>query len=163
MVKMYPSIMPSFMPYEKAVDKSFLLSVISNHPELLEGKAIETKYADQITEAVSSRSYHIEFETGSAVIRSSSYRTLDEIFNSAVVAEGLKLGVYGHTDNNGTDAVNIPLSEKRAAAVKDYLVHKGLQDTRIESRGFGAAKPVADNRTEEGRSRNRRVEIVLGN
>jgi len=163
MVKMYPSIMPSFMPYEKALDKSFLLSVISNHPELLEGKAIETKYADQITEAVSSRSYHIEFETGSAIIRPSSYRTLDEIFSSAVVAEGLKLGVYGHTDNNGTDAVNIPLSEKRAVAVKDYLVRKGLQDTRIESKGFGADKPVADNRTEEGRSRNRRVEIVLGN
>jgi len=163
MVKMYPSIMPSFMPYEKAVDKSFLLSVISNHPELLEGKAIETKYADQITEAVSSRSYHIEFETGSAVIRPSSYRTLDEIFESAVVAEGLKLGVNGYTDNNGSDAINVPLSEKRAGAVKDYLVRKGLKDDRIESRGFGAAKPVADNRTEEGRSRNRRVEIVLGN
>jgi len=163
MVKMYPSIMPSFMPYDKAVDKSFLLSVISNHPELLEGKAMETKYADQITEAVSTRSYHIEFETGSAIIRSSSYRTLDEIFESAVVAEGLKLGVYGYTDNNGSDAVNIPLSEKRAAAVKDYLAHKGLKDDRIESRGFGSAKPVADNSTDAGRSRNRRVEIVLGN
>lgn len=163
MVKMYPAIMPSFMPYEKAVDKSFLLSVISNHPELLEGKAIETKYADQITEAVSTRSYHIEFETGSAIIRASSYRTLDEIFESAVVAEGLKLGVYGYTDNNGSDAVNIPLSEKRAAAVKDYLVHKGLKDGQIESKGFGSDKPVADNTTEAGRSRNRRVEIVLGN
>ena len=162
MVIMYPSLMPSFMPYEKAVDKSFLLSVISNHPELLEGKAIENKYADQITAAVSSRSYHIEFETGSAVIRPSSYRMLDEIFESAVVAEGLKLGVYGHTDNNGSDAVNIPLSEKRAAAVKDYLLHKGLKDGRIEAKGFGADKPVADNSTETGRSRNRRVEIVLG-
>ena len=68
MVKMYPALMPQFIPYEKAVDKSFLLSVISNHPELLEGKAIETKYAGQITEAVSSRSYHIEFGTGSATI-----------------------------------------------------------------------------------------------
>lgn len=163
MVKMYPAIMPSFMPYEKAVDKSFLLSVISNHPELLEGKAIETKYADQITQAVSSRSYHIEFETGSAVIRSSSYRTLDDIFESAVVAEGLKVGVNGYTDNKGLDEVNIPLSEKRAAAVKDYLIRKGLKEDQIESKGFGSAKPVADNSTEEGRSRNRRVEIVLGN
>jgi len=59
--------------------------------------------------------------------------------------------------------VNSALSEKRAAAVKDYLVHKGLKDDRIESKGFGSAKPVADNGTEEGRSRNRRVEIVLGN
>ncbi|HTI12431.1 MAG TPA: OmpA family protein [Puia sp.] len=162
MVKMYPSIMPSFMPYEKAVDKSFLLSVISNHPELLEGKAIETKYASQITESVSSKSYSIEFETGSATIRSSSYKMLDEIFESAVVAEGLKLGIYGHTDNNGADAVNIPLSEKRAAAVQGYLVRKGLPQGRIEAKGFGSSKPVADNGTEAGRRRNRRVEIVLG-
>jgi outer membrane protein OmpA-like peptidoglycan-associated protein len=162
MVKMYPAIMPSFMPYEKAVDKSFLLSVISNHPELLEGKAIETKYAAKITEAISTRQYHIEFETGSATIRPASYKMLDEIFESAVVAEGLKLGVYGHTDNNGSDAVNIPLSEKRAAAVKEYLAGKGLKEGRVETRGLGSSKPIADNSTESGRSRNRRVEIVLG-
>jgi OOP family OmpA-OmpF porin len=162
MVKMYPALMPEFIPYEKAVDKSFLLSVISNHPELMEGKAIETKYAGQITEAVSSRSYHIEFGTGSATISPSSYKMLDEIFESAVVAEGLKLGVYGHTDNNGSDAVNNPLSAKRAAAVKAYLLNKGLKDDRIETRGFGSSKPVAGNDTDAGRSRNRRVEIVLG-
>ncbi|HMH24286.1 MAG TPA: OmpA family protein [Puia sp.] len=162
MVKMYPAIMPSFIPYEKAVDKSFLLSVLANHAELLEGKAIETKYADRITEAVSSKSYHIEFETGSATIRPSSFKLLDEIFESAVVAEGLKLGVNGHTDNSGTDAVNIPLSEKRAAAVKDYLVRKGLKEGRMEVRGLGSARPVADNGTADGRSKNRRVEIVLG-
>jgi len=163
MVKMYPSIMPVFMPYERAVDKSFLLTVISNHPELLEGKAIETRYAGQITETVSKRSYHIEFETGSATIRPSSHKMLDEIFESAVVAEGLKLGVYGHTDNNGSDAVNGPLSEKRADAVKEYLLGKGLKNEQIEAKGFGSSKPVADNSTEAGRSRNRRVEIVLGN
>jgi outer membrane protein OmpA-like peptidoglycan-associated protein len=162
MVRMYPAIMPSYIPYEKAVDKSFLLTVISNHPELMQGKAIETKYASQITAQVSSRSYHIEFETGSAVIRSASYPMLDEIFQSAVVAEGLKLGVYGHTDNSGSDDVNVPLSEKRAAAVRDYLLAKGLAADRIETKGYGAAKPVADNATADGRSRNRRVEIVLG-
>jgi OmpA-OmpF porin, OOP family len=162
MVRMYPSVMPSFLAYEKAVDKSFLLSVISNHPELLEGKAIETKYASEITAKVSSRSYHIEFETGSAIIRPDSYKMLDEIFESAVVAEGLKLGVYGHTDNNGSDEVNVPLSEKRAAAVKDYLLGKGLTAAQIETKGYGSSKPVADNSTATGRSRNRRVEIVLG-
>lgn len=162
MVRMYPAIMPSFMPYEKAVDKSFLLSVVSNHPDLLEGKAIETKYAEQITSEVSSRSYHIEFETGSATIRPASYKMLDEIFESAVVAEGLKLGVYGHTDNSGSDDVNIPLSEKRAAAVKEYLLGKGLKAGRVETKGYGSSKPVSDNSTADGRSRNRRVEIVLG-
>ena len=162
MVRMYPALMPDFLPYEKAVDKSFLLSVLSNHPELLEGKAIETTYAPSITSAVSSRSYHIEFESGSAVIRQESGRMLDEIFQSAVVAEGLKLGVYGHTDNNGSDAVNVPLSEKRADAVKAYLLGKGLAANRVETKGYGSAKPVADNGTAEGRGRNRRVEIVLG-
>ncbi len=162
MVKMYPSLMPTFMPYEKAVDKSFLLSVISNHPELMEGKAIETKYADAITSEVSSKSYSIQFQTGSASIKPESYKMLDDIFESAVVAEGLKLGVYGHTDNAGSNAVNIPLSERRAAAVKAYLQKKGLPENRIEAKGFGAAKPIADNSTEVGKSENRRVEIVLG-
>ena len=162
MVRMYPALMPSYIPYEKAVDKSFLLTVISNHPELMQGKAIETKYASQITAQVSSRSYHIEFETGSAVIRPASYAMLDEIFQSAVVAEGLKLGVYGHTDISGSDHVNVPLSEKRAGAVRDYLLGKGLTSDRIETKGYGSSKPVADNTTADGRSRNRRVEIVLG-
>ncbi len=162
MVKMYPSLMPSFMPYEKAVDKSFLFSVISNHPELMEGKAIQTSYANEITATVSSKSYSIEFETGSANIKPVSYKMLDEIFESAVVAEGLKLGVYGHTDNSGTDAVNIPLSEKRANAVKAYLQKKGLAAGRVETKGYGSTKPIADNSTEYGKSKNRRVEIVLG-
>jgi OmpA-OmpF porin, OOP family len=162
MVQMYPNIMPTFMPYEKAVDKSFLFSVISNHPELLQGKALETNYASNITNEVSSKSYSIEFETGSANIRPSSFKLLDEIFQSAVVAEGLKLGVYGHTDNNGSDDVNIPLSEKRANAVKAYLLKKGLKEARVEAKGLGSSQPIAENTSESGRSKNRRVEIVLG-
>jgi outer membrane protein OmpA-like peptidoglycan-associated protein len=162
MVKMYPSIMPTFTTYEKAVDKSFLNSVIANHPELMQGKAIEAKYADEITSEVSSKSYSIEFQTGSAIIKPSSYKLLDEIFQSAVVAEGLKLGVYGHTDNSGSDEVNIPLSEKRANAVRDYMMKKGLKAARIEAKGYGSTKPIADNSTEDGKSKNRRVEVVLG-
>ena len=79
-----------------------------------------------------------------------------------MVAEGLKIGVYGHTDNSGSDAVNIPLSEKRADAVKAYLLKKGLTANRVEAKGFGATKPIADNNNEAGKSKNRRVEIVLG-
>ena len=162
MVKMYPALMPTFLPYEKAVDKSFLNSVLSNHPELLEGKAIEATYANEITAEVSKKSYSIEFETGAATIKASSYKLLDEIFESAVVAEGLKLGIYGHTDNVGSDQKNIPLSEQRADAVKSYLMKKGLKEARIETKGYGATKPIADNSTSEGKAKNRRVEIVLG-
>ena len=71
-------------------------------------------------------------------------------------------GIYGHTDNSGSDAVNGPLSEKRADAVRDYLLGKGLAANRIETKGYGSARPVGDNSTVMGRSRNRRVEIVLG-
>jgi OOP family OmpA-OmpF porin len=58
--------------------------------------------------------------------------------------------------------VNIPLSEKRANAVRDYMMKKGLKAARIEAKGYGSTKPIADNSTEDGKSKNRRVEIVLG-
>jgi outer membrane protein OmpA-like peptidoglycan-associated protein len=162
MVKMYPALMPTFPAYEKVVDKSFLLSVVSNHPELLQGKGIQQDYAPTMTSEVSSKSYSIEFETGSANIKPSSYKMLDEIFESAVVAEGLKLGVYGHTDNSGSDVTNMPLSEQRARAVSTYLIKKGLKENRVEVKGYGSTKPISDNSTAEGKAKNRRVEIVLG-
>ncbi|SEN64165.1 OmpA family protein [Chitinophaga rupis] len=162
-IKMYPELIPTYPVYNKVVDKSFLTSVVSNHPELLEGTAIKETYAPEITREVSSKSYEIQFETGSAVIKPASYTVLDEILKSAVVAEGLKLGVYGHTDNVGNDAANLKLSDSRAEAVKSYLISKGLSADRLESKGFGASKPIEDNATAEGRARNRRVQIVLGN
>jgi outer membrane protein OmpA-like peptidoglycan-associated protein len=123
---------------------------------------LKQTYSAAITSEVSSKSYQIQFETGSAVIRAESYRLLDEILQSAVVAEGLKVGVYGHTDNTGSAQTNQVLSESRAESVKRYLLSKGLAENRIESKGFGPAKPVADNTTAAGRAKNRRVQIVLG-
>lgn len=58
--------------------------------------------------------------------------------------------------------MNIPLSESRANAVKDYLQKKGIKKVRLEAKGYGSTKPIADNNTEAGKSKNRRVEIVLG-
>ncbi|MBO9153398.1 OmpA family protein [Chitinophaga sp. GCM10012297] len=163
LVKMYPELVPAYPVYNKVVDKSFLASVVSNHPELLAGSAIREKYAEEITSEVSSRSVQVQFETGSSVIRPESYAALDDILKSAVVAEGLKLGIYGHTDNVGNDAANVKLSNARAESVKAYLRDKGLSAARLESKGYGASRPEADNGTAEGRARNRRVQIVLGN
>jgi OOP family OmpA-OmpF porin len=160
--KMYPEYMATYPSYASVVDKSFLQSVIVNHPELMEGQALKQTYSAAITSEVSSRSYEIQFETGSAIIKPGSYKVLDEILGSSVVAEGLKVGVYGHTDNTGNAAANQRLSEDRAASVKSYLISKGLTATRIESKGFGPSKPVADNGTAAGRAKNRRVQIVLG-
>ncbi len=72
----------------------------------------------------------------------------------------LRVRIDGHTDNIGSMGYNIDLSQKRAKAVKDYLVGKGIQESRITTEGFGFKKPIASNTTEEGRAQNRRAEIV---
>ena len=159
---MYPELLASYPQYQKVVDKSFLQSVIANHPELMTGEALKLSYSNEITKEVSSKSYQIQFEVGSAVIKPESYAELDEILKSSVVAEGLKLGVYGHTDNSGNPEANQKLSEERANAVKSYLISKKLDASRIEAKGFGQTKPMAENKTAEGKSKNRRVQIVLG-
>jgi len=72
----------------------------------------------------------------------------------------LKIYVVGHTDNVGAAAANQALSEKRAQSVRDWLTEKGIAASRLTAKGYGASKPVADNTTEEGRAKNRRVELV---
>jgi len=160
--KMYPEYMATYPAYSQVIDKSFLVSVIANHGELMEGKALQVSYSNEITSEVSSKSYQIQFETGSAIIKPESYKMLDEILQSSVVAEGLKVGVYGHTDNVGNAQSNQRLSEDRANAVKSYLLSKGLAGERIEAKGFGATNPIADNGTAVGKAKNRRVQIALG-
>ncbi|HEY8935900.1 MAG TPA: OmpA family protein [Cyclobacteriaceae bacterium] len=162
LVKMYPELVPAYPTYSSVVDKSFVQSVIVNHSELMEGKALAVTYKKEITSEVSSKSYQIQFEVGSAIIKPESYKLLDEILQSSVVAEGLKVGVYGHTDNTGSATNNQKLSEDRANSVKSYLESKGLSSARVEAKGFGPAKPIADNSTNAGRAQNRRVQIVLG-
>lgn len=161
--KLYPNDLPDFVEYSKAFDKSFMMSVVSNHPELLEGKPLEVDYSEEMTTTVASKDVHINFDFGSATISSSSVPVLQEIYSSVTTAEGLKVGVYGHTDNVGNPESNRVLSESRAKAVKDWLVHKGVPENRIEVKGYGEDQPVADNSTDAGRAQNRRVQIKLGN
>jgi len=71
-----------------------------------------------------------------------------------------KLRVEGHTDSIGSDAYNLKLSERRAQAVRDYVVSQGIDAARISVKGWGKTKPVASNKTEAGRAENRRVEII---
>ena len=72
-----------------------------------------------------------------------------------------KVSLAGHTDSIGTEAYNLRLSERRVNSVKDYVVKKGVDSSRISGQGFGESKPIADNKTAEGRSKNRRVEIKV--
>lgn len=103
----------------------------------------------------------IEFETGKAVIKAGSFPIIDEVVTLMKARSDMKMGVYGHTDNKGFPAMNMKLSGDRAAAVMDYLVSHGIAKGRLESKGFGQTKPVADNGTDVGRSKNRRVEFKI--
>ncbi len=69
--------------------------------------------------------------------------------------------IEGHTDSVGTRPYNLALSQRRAQSVVEYLVNKGIDPTRLSSQGFGMEKPIASNKTEEGRSQNRRVEMII--
>lgn len=103
----------------------------------------------------------ILFDFGKAILKPESKATLDKV---AVIMKKFgdeKFYVNGHTDNSYTETYNLKLSLNRANAVKDYLVSKGIDALRLTTKGFGESKPVFDNTTEEGRRKNRRVEIVL--
>ncbi len=101
----------------------------------------------------------IQFETGKATIKKTSYKILDDVVNVMNENPTYKLFIGGHTDNVGNADKNLKLSDDRAAAVKAYLVNHGVDEARMKSKGFGQEKPVADNKTAKGRAENRRVEF----
>jgi outer membrane protein OmpA-like peptidoglycan-associated protein len=105
----------------------------------------------------------VNFETGSATIKLGSYKVLDGAAAVLVQFPTLRLRIEGHTDNVGDPARNQALSQDRAAAVRDYLVTRGVDATRFDAVGFGDTRPVAGNDTAPGRAANRRIEFaVLG-
>ncbi len=106
----------------------------------------------------------ILFETNSAVIDSASDSLLREIADEINAhSESGPIRVEGHTDRRGSARMNRDLSRRRAEAVVERLVELGVPRDRLDSQGLGFAQPIADNETDEGRARNRRVEFILVN
>jgi len=103
---------------------------------------------------------YINFDTGKSAIKPESMPIVEQIAALMKAHTDLKLSIEGHTDNVGTAASNKTLSEQRAKAVLDAVVKQGIAANRMTAVGWGQDKAVADNRTEEGRAKNRRVEIV---
>ena len=100
----------------------------------------------------------IEFPSNSDQIDPASTALLDRIASAARDCPS-RLRIEGHTDNTGRDAANLSLSRRRAEAVRNALITRGVPADRLQAEGFGDARPVADNRAETGRARNRRIEI----
>jgi len=103
----------------------------------------------------------IRFKTGSATILRGSYKVLDEAAKVLNDYPDLRVEIQGHTDDVGKDEKNMKLSQDRAESVKAYLVKKGVDEGRLEAKGYGETQPIADNATKEGKAENRRVEFKL--
>ena len=103
----------------------------------------------------------VQFEYNKAYLTKQSLGILDGVVammkgNSRLVCE-----IRGHTDSTGDAAYNMKLSERRADAVKEYMIKNGISPERLSSKGFGAKEPIAPNTTDEGRSKNRRTEFIF--
>jgi len=104
---------------------------------------------------------NIFFDFNSAELKEESKPELDRLVNFLKKNPKLRITLAGHTDIVGTEEYNQKLSERRAKAVADYLIRKGINPSRINVVGYGSKKPIAPNDTEEGRAKNRRVEVIL--
>lgn len=102
----------------------------------------------------------VNFDNDKAALRPEAIAILDQAAATLKEWGDIKVEVAGHTDANNSDAYNLRLSQRRAYAVRNYLVDKGVAAERLTARGYGESRPIADNATEEGRFKNRRVELV---
>jgi OmpA-OmpF porin, OOP family len=134
---------------------------------IVEKKALEVKVklipADEMKQGLDSAGHvalYLNFDTDKTALRPEAQPVIAEIVKLMQANPALKLEVQGHTDNAGTPAHNQALSEGRAAAVVAALKAQGIAADRITAKGYGQDKPVADNGGEEGRAKNRRVELV---
>ena len=110
------------------------------------------------------RSYtldNVHFDFGRSSLRPESFSELEELVTFLKRKDEVKVEIAGHTDNIGKDDDNLKLSQDRANTIRNYLLKKGIQPTRVTAKGYGAKEPVADNTTDEGRQLNRRTEVRI--
>ena len=104
---------------------------------------------------------NVLFRSAKSTLLPSAQVKLDQVANALLAVRARNLIVEGHTDSQGSEAYNQGLSQRRADAVRDYLVQRGYPADRIQTRGMGEGSAIADNASPEGRANNRRVEIVI--
>jgi outer membrane protein OmpA-like peptidoglycan-associated protein len=104
----------------------------------------------------------IQFELDKAEILEASHGLLNEIVDVMKGHKDIKkVDILGHTDSDGTDEYNQDLSDRRAKAVLQYLVNHGVEKKRLSAKGLGESKPIADNESDQGKEKNRRVEFLI--
>ena len=122
---------------------------------------IEIELLEEEEEILKAAFDNLEFETGKAIIKETSYASLEELAKLLLKKPEWKMKVSGHTDSQGRASSNLRLSKKRAKAVANFLILNDVYKDRIEVEWFGETKPIADNKTKAGRQKNRRVEMEI--
>ncbi len=136
------------------------LLIAETKPVEITAKALPADALKQSLDADGKVAIQVQFETDQATLLASSKPQLEQVIALLNDTPDLRLSINGHTDNTGNAAHNLSLSQRRAAAVRDFIVAAGIDKKRLESSGFGDTQPVADNNSEAGKARNRRVELV---
>jgi outer membrane protein OmpA-like peptidoglycan-associated protein len=164
----YPELLKSYYPVEQITDTSYLQDIAkTSRPTAAAITASKPTFASNkpLHSVVSRRIWHINFDTGRATLTGDATRQLDKMKRDLLVASGTTVVVHGYTDNQGSPAANLALSEARAFAVKKWLEKQSpvnFPSSRIRVEEHGQSNPIEPNTTAQGRAANRRVEVVLG-
>ena len=116
---------------------------------------------NRISKGESMSLYNVFFNTDSWELLEESVSELSRLYDLLVANPEIVIEIGGHTDSSGSDEHNLWLSGQRALAVRDFLTGKGINASRLRTKGYGEAMPVADNNSEEGMRRNRRTDITI--
>ncbi len=155
---------PKYMEYESTDSEGYPYSCISNVRIGQGAVALYGRNAGDIDKAMAETgkfvTNNILFDTGKATLKPGSMAEIQKVADYMKKNPSVRFEVQGHTDNQGSDKINDPLSQQRAEAIVKALASMGVDDFNLKAVGKGSHEPVADNKTEEGRAKNRRVEFV---
>ncbi len=159
--KFLPKIAYYYIDEVKVIAVDSLNTDVQTEPAIVRRKPLNDEYFGTISVGDKVQLNNIYFEFDKATLLAESFFELNKLFNLLQENQDMEIRIEGHTDIIGSDEYNETLSRKRAEAVVDYLVKKGIGKTRIFFKGYGRGAPVASNESEKGRSLNRRVEFLI--
>jgi OOP family OmpA-OmpF porin len=145
---------------EMSGDSNYDVTTVLTEAMQQEMSSEASKWAAEINQQGHAAVYGIEFDTGKATLKPESMKVLGDVLSLLQAQPDWKMEIEGHTDSTGTKSGNQMLSQQRAAAVVAWLVQNGIPPARLAAVGLGDTKPIADNGTDAGRAKNRRVELV---
>lgn len=163
--QLYPQEMPELITYEQVVNTSYVQALAAGATAAAAARPDTPVFTPNApaTSTFAKRSWAIEFDTGKATFRPEAIPVLEQMIDQITVS-GLAVQIAGHTDNVGDPAANLALSKRRAEAISVWLqanAPSSFPKERLRTRAYGDQQPVADNRSAEGRAKNRRVEVAL--